>query len=357
MDSYTKEKNAVKMSRRHWNSLAKPLYGLGEMEELIIKIAGIQETANVCISKKAVIVMCADNGIIEESISQSSSEVTALVAANIANGRASINRMAAYADAEVFPIDIGMKDNITAKKLQVRKTICGTKNFRKEAALTEAQITAAISEGIELVRERKEEGYQLLATGEMGIGNTTTSSALIALLLRQPVRDVTGRGAGLTDSGLQQKLTIIEEAVEKYSPLIYQSTEPDVWEALKAVGGLDICGLIGIYLGARKYRMPVVLDGLITAAAALCAFHMESEVVNFLLPSHMGKENGMKYVYKKLGLSPVIHAGLRLGEGTGAVMLFPLLDMALKVYQENETFEAISLSAYQDYEHGSEEDT
>lgn len=338
------DKRSMHESRLHWNSIAKPLYGLGQLEELIVQIAGIQGTSDVHIEQRAVAVMCADNGIIAEGVTQSGYEVTTVVSKNIANGLASVNHMAQCANADVFPTDVGMKEQTEEDNLPIRKLMCGTNNFLVQPAMTQEALMEAIQAGIDRVRELKEKGYQIIVTGEMGIGNTTTSSALTSVLLGVEPKLVTGRGAGLDDDRLINKIKVIEQAVKKY-----QLTRDETLRTLLCVGGLDLCGLVGVFFGGAMYDVPIVIDGVITAAAALTAARLLPAVKPYMIASHVGKEPAMQLIMKELGTEPVIQANLALGEGTGGVMLLPMLDMALSVYRENATFEELSIEEYEEF--------
>lgn len=339
------DKQALLASRRHWDNIAKPIQGLGIMEELIIKIAGIQGQEAVALEKKAVIVMCSDNGVVAEGVTQTDSHVTAVVTENFARGIASVNRMAAVAGADVIPVDIGVAEDLQEPGVRNRKIAYGTKNFAKEPAMSEAEAIRGILTGIELVRECKEKGYHLLATGEMGIGNTTTSSAMASVLLNVPASTVTGKGAGLPAEGIRRKISVIENAVKNRKP------DPgDALSVLANLGGFDIAGMAGVFLGGALHRIPVVIDGVISAVAALTAARLCPESVHYMLASHMSNEPSSTMIMKELGLEPVIFGRLALGEGTGAVMLFPLLEMAYEVYLENSTFEHIKIEAYEHFD-------
>lgn len=346
------DKNVVKQAQKHWNSIAKPLYGLGKMEQLITQIAGIQNTPNVAIDKRAVIVMCADNGIVEEGVTQTGQEVTAVVSCNMADGISSVCKMADYAYAEVIPVNIGIAADCLPDGTDVnsypgllnRRIMAGTKNFLKEPAMSEEQLTQAVYTGMNVVKSCKEQGYQLLATGEMGIGNTTTSTALACILLDLKPQEVTGRGAGLDNAGLKRKTEVIAEAQH-----LYTKYKKNPLCLLQKIGGLDIAGLVGVFLGGTVYRIPVIVDGVISAVAALIAVSVFPAARDFIIASHQGKEPAMKALLKALEKEAVLFAELALGEGTGAVMLFPLLDMAMRVYRENTTFEDIQIEAYEDY--------
>lgn len=336
---------SMKASREHWDNIAKPLDGLGLLEEMIVKIAGIQRTPDVRLDKKAIVVMCADNGVIEEGVAQSGNDVTAIVSTNIANGSASVNRMASVAGARVVTVDVGVAHDISSPGLWVRKVAYGTKNMAKGPAMTRQEALEAVHVGIETVRVLKEEGIQLLGTGEMGIGNTTTSSAVASVLLRVPVKEVTGRGAGLPKEGILHKAEVIRKAIALNRP-----DAQDVLDVISKVGGLDIAGLTGVFLGGAVYGIPVVIDGLISGIAALAAVRLCPRCLDYILPSHMGNEPCCAVLMKELGLEPIIHGRLALGEGTGTALLFPMLDMAWEVYRENSTFEEVNIGAYEKYE-------
>ncbi len=337
---------AYNSAQVHWDGIAKPLDGLGVFEDIIKQIAAITGNADVVMDKKAVVVMCADNGIIEEGVSQSGHEVTSIVSANMAKGIASVCRMARIAGADVFPVDIGIKDNIEEEGLLNRKVANGTANFAKEQAMADGEFLQAIQAGISIAGDLKEKGYKIIATGEMGIGNTTTSSVLASVMLGLPAEKVAGRGAGLSDKGLLRKVKVIRDAIEKYQLGSKIENKEEIFRALCCAGGLDIAGLAGVFIGGAVYHMPVVVDGVISATAALAAENLVPGCKQYMIASHTGKEPACRLILDKLCLNPVINAGLALGEGTGAVLLFPMLDMVLEVYRENTTFEDINVSQY-----------
>ena len=332
---------AMETARQHWDAIAKPLHSLGRLEDLVVQLAGITGTANLPPRKKAVLIFCADNGIVEEGVSQTGQEVTLAVAKSMARKGSSVCKMAQSIGAETIPVDIGINSEESIPGVLDRKVRPGTRNFLKEPTMTEEETVRAIVTGIELVRECKEKGYGILATGEMGIGNTTTSSAVTAALLQCEAEEVTGRGAGLTDQGLTRKQQVVRTALETY----------DLWHAdaftvLQTVGGLDIAGLTGMCIGGALWHIPIVLDGVISMAAALVAERLFPGVREYLIPSHQGKEPAAVKLADALQLSPVIHAGMALGEGTGAVMMFTLLDMAMSIYGQSATFSEIEVEQY-----------
>lgn len=344
-DNNTLDYSAMAACKKHWDSIAKPIGSLGLFEDMIIKIAGIQGSEEVHIGKKAVVVMCSDNGVVKEKVTQTDSSVTALVTENFAKGIASINQMADAAGAKVIPVDIGINRDVTAPGILNRKISYGTGNIAKEPAMTMEQALKAIETGIEMIKDLKADGYKIIGTGEMGIGNTTTSSALSSVLLKLRVREVTGKGAGLSAEGLERKVRVIEEAIR-----INRPDPENPMEVLAKLGGYDIAGMVGLYLGGLQYGLPIVIDGVISSVAALLAYRINREAVSYMIPSHMSKEPASIKIMEELGLTPVIHGNLALGEGTGTALLFPLLDIVLKIYHFNSTFEDIHVKAYEQFE-------
>lgn len=328
--------------QRHWDAVAKPLGGLGRLETLLCQIGSIQQTEMICLDKRAVMVLCADNGVVEEGISQCGQEVTATIAQLAAQGKASVNAMAQIARADVFAVDLGMVVDLMEPNLKQLKIAHGTANFIKQRAMTREQAETAILTGITLVQQRKEQGYQLLATGEGGIGNTTTAAAVACALLQLPPEQIAGRGAGLSDAGFKRKVAVIRAGLT-----LHQPDKDDVLEVLSALGGFDIAGMVGLCLGGAIYRMPIVLDGVISAVAALCAVQLCPQCWDYLLPSHLSSEPAAAIIMQALKMEPVIHGAFHLGEGTGAVALFSLLDVAAAVYRQNTTFDSIQMKAYQ----------
>lgn len=383
---------AARRCEAHWDGIGKPLKGLGEMEHLFERIAGITGTPDLKLDRREIVVFCADNGIVEEGVTQTGDEVTAIVAENMAKGCASVNLMAKAAGADVLPVDIGMRHEVLHPNLRQCAVARGTKNFTKAAAMTEDECLRAIFTGIRLAKERKEAGIEISGVGEMGIGNTTTTGAVAAALLNKDAALVSGRGAGLSDEGLRKKREVIRKGLklhglapqallphaENEEPCSEQDEAGDLTlpadlmfrsgrgrdtavhrvsalKTLSSVGGFDIAGMVGYYFGCAAYHLPVVLDGAISLAAALCACEMEKQltgrehscVADALIPSHLGREPVCGMICERLGLHPVIHADLALGEGTGDTLLFAMLDPVLAVYRENRTFEDIHVDAYE----------
>lgn len=329
---------------RRWDGIAKPLDSMGRFERVTAKIGAILGTEEIDIGKKAVVIMCADNGIVEEGVSQSGQEVTAAVAAQMGKGSSSVGKMAAKIGADTIPIDIGINCEESIPGTFSHKICRGTRNFRKEPAMSHEEAIQAVLVGINIAASCKQRGYRLLATGEMGIGNTTTSSAVAAALLNCDPNEVIGRGAGLSDEGLCRKRRIIGEAIARY-----QLAGADPIRILESVGGLDIAGLSGICIGGALSHIPIVLDGVISMTAALLAERIVPGTVQYLVASHRGKEPAVEKLTRELRLEPVIDGEMALGEGTGAVMMMALLDMALCIYQEGNSFSEICVAPYERY--------
>lgn len=322
-----------------FNAVAKPVGSLGRLEELLERIAAITGSSVIDVGKKCVLVFCADNGVLAQGVAQSTSDVTTAIGRSLAAGTASVCVMARACGADVFPIDMGMKESVEG--LLDRSLARGTEDISRGAAMTRAMAEQAILTGIELVGQRKAEGYRVIATGEAGIGNTTTSSAVAAVLLGAEVEQVTGRGSGLSDEGLLRKQQAIRSAIAVNRP------DPnDALDVLAKVGGFDIAGMCGAFIGGAIHHVPVVMDGFISAVAALCAVRLCPAVRDYILPSHITAEPAGKMLMEELGFAPLIHGEMRLGEGTGAVTLFPMLDLAAAVYHDAATFTDIKVEAY-----------
>ena len=328
---------------RRWDQVAKPLHSLGLLETLTAQIAGIQRTDLPHIKKRRVLVFCADNGVVSEGVTQSDSSVTAAVAESIAGGCSNVNLMAASAGAEVEVWDVGMDRDVTHPLLHRCKGAYGTRNLAVEPAMTREEAVFALETGIHAVEQAGKDGCDLLLAGEMGIGNTTTAAAIICCLLDQKPEDIVGRGSGLSNEGLRRKIRAIERGLAQNKP-----NPEDPLDVLSKMGGFDIAAMCGAYLACGALHIPVILDGAISGAAALLAARFAPDSVGTFLPSHVSGEPCGKLVLEALHLKAPICAGLALGEGTGAVALLPLLDMALAVYYGGHSFDSIGVEAYEE---------
>ena len=316
----------------HWASLAKPLGGLGALETLLEDAAALTGSAALSFDRRAVLVLCADNGVVAQGVSQTGQEVTRAVAENLAMRRTSVCQMARTAHCDVLPVDMGIAGEPVPGVRNCR-IASGTADFTVGPAMSRAQAVQAIGAGIALARELADNGYRLIATGEMGIGNTTTSSAVAAVLLGQPIETMTGRGAGLSDEGLARKTDAIRRGIAVNTP-----DAADPLDVLAKLGGFDLAGLCGVFLGGALEGIPVLMDGFISGVAALCAVRLCPAAAKAVFASHCSSEPAARLVLEALGKAPLLTAGLHLGEGTGAVASIPLWDMALAVYDHCYSF-------------------
>ena len=335
------DKSTYIKSGEKWDSVAKPLGSFGQLETLIQQISAIQGSEDVHIDKRTVVVFCADHGVVKEGVTQTDSSVTAICAYDIADGSSNVNAIADSCSADVLAVDIGMLTDVEHPKLLRRKVAYGTKNIAEGPAMTLEEAQKAIIVGMDIVKELKEQGIKLLLTGEMGIGNTTPTSAIAAVLLGKTPSEVTGKGAGLSSDGLNRKVKAIEKAINTNKP----DAEKPI-ELLAKIGGLEIAGMTGLFLGGAYYKIPVVIDGVISAAAAALAYKINPLCAEYMLASHTSGEPAGEGLLKLIEKKAVIDAGLRLGEGTGGLLLLPLLDSALALYRNSHTFEDISIERY-----------
>ncbi len=348
------------LAKKHWDSIAKPLDSLGEFEKIFQKLSAMYESEIPDISNKCITVMCADNGIVKEGISQSDKDVTLAVAKSMALGTSSIAVLSKAAGSEMMVFDMGIDSfdtEIYSLGVINHKLMHGTNNFIKEKAMPLDITLRALLTGISTVRELKDNKTKIIGTGEMGIGNTTTSSALSAAILNLPVEDVTGRGAGLDDIKLNKKIDTIKEGIEKYGfrdKIFLDNIKSEdksvrvlaVLDLLSSLGGLDIATLTGIFIGGSIYKLPIVIDGVISEVAALFAYFINPLCKEYMVASHLSREPVASIIFDILDLKPVIDASLALGEGSGCAMLFPLLDMVLEIYTKNASFSDIKIEEY-----------
>lgn len=332
---------AGQQARARWDGLAKPLGGLGLLEDAIVRIAALTGDVEVSLERRALLVLCSDNGVVAQGVTQSDSSVTATVAKALAEGRSTVCFMARVAGCAVLPVDMGILDFAPVPGVRNCRVRNGTADITCGPAMSRSECETAILTGIRLVEELDGQGVQIIATGEMGIGNTTTSSAAASVLLKQPPARMTGRGAGLSNLGLQRKVEAIKTAIAVNRP-----DPADPVDVLSKVGGLDLAGLCGVFLGGAIYRVPVLVDGFISAVGALCAVRLCPAAQGAMLASHVSAEPAGQVLLDALDLRPLITAGMHLGEGTGAVAALPLLDMALAVYHGGNTFDRMGMDAY-----------
>ncbi len=330
------------IAQKRLDSLTKPRGSLGKLEEFAAKLVAIFENDMPSIEKKAVFVFAGDHGVVEEGVSAYPKEVTAQMVYNFLRGGAGINVLAKHVGAEVFVIDIGVDadlSHINHPNFISSKVVWGTKNFTKEPAMTEEEAKKCIELGKELAYKYAELGYNLIATGDMGIGNTTPSSAICAAITGEDVKNVVGRGTGVDNKTLENKIKVIENALKLHKP-----DPKNGLDVLSKVGGAEIGGIAGLVLGAAEKRIPVVIDGFISTAGALIAYTLEPNVKDYIFAGHLSEEKGHKVMLDYMGLEPILRLNMRLGEGTGAVLAMNLIEAGLKIYKEMATFEEAGVS-------------
>jgi nicotinate-nucleotide--dimethylbenzimidazole phosphoribosyltransferase len=323
------------IAQKHLDNLTKPLGSLGRLEEFAQRLVAIREDRKPVLDKKAIFTFAGDHGIVEEGVSAYPKEVTPQMVFNFLRGGAGINVLARHAGAEVVVVDIGVDfDFGDADGLIKMKVVQGTRNFAKGPAMTRDEAVKCIESGIELATGYAKKGCKIVGTGDMGIGNTTPSSAIASVLTGSPVREVTGKGTGISDEALERKIKVIEEAIRLNNP-----DPKDAIDVLSKVGGAEIGGIAGLILGAASKRMPVVIDGFISTAGALIAYTIEPSVRDYMFAAHNSVEKGHRVMLKAMGLDPILDLGLRLGEGTGAALAMPMIEAGLKISNEMATFQ------------------
>ena len=340
------DREAMTLAEERQEQLAKPTGALGDLEDMTIRLAGITGKVKNNMKKQAVAIFSADNGVCEEGVASAPQSVTFSQTINFTRGLTGVSSMAKYWGIDLLVCDMGVKmdlpeelltdcmteadclscdgsvcSNSLAKKIVNRRLGRGTENLAKGPAMTGEQALKALFTGVEAAETLKCLGYDVFGVGEMGIGNTTTSACVLAALTGKKAADVVGRGGGLTDEGLNMKLRIVDEAADRVRGC-------EVLRILQEVGGFDICAMVGAYLGAARYKMPVVIDGYISAVAALAAAKIQPKCVNYMFASHRSKEPGYVIAMEELGVKPIFDLGMRLGEGSGCPITFKILETA-----------------------------
>ncbi|MBM7854347.1 nicotinate-nucleotide--dimethylbenzimidazole phosphoribosyltransferase [Desulfohalotomaculum tongense] len=330
--------NAMQKVKERLDNLTKPVGSLGALEDMAVRLAGIQRSVNLDVGSKAVVVCAADHGVAEEGVSAFPPEVTGQMVINFLNGGAAINVLSRAVGASVVVADVGVNGiPVNHPDLINMRVKNGTDNFTRGPAMSRAEAVAALEAGIKLAQQQVQRGTKVLATGEMGIGNTTASSAVLAAISGLSPDQVTGRGTGVSDRSLAVKRDVIARGLAVNNP-----DPEDGIDVLAKVGGLEIGALAGLILGGAAFGVPVVVDGFISGAAALVAYKIAPRCKDYMFGSHLSEEPGHRVMVEMLELKPVLRMGMRLGEGTGAVLVFPLLDAAVKVLKEMATFEELA---------------
>ena len=327
--------NRMKKKEKELNSLLKTFKGLGKLESLAIQLEGIKK--NYMPKKKVVLVMAADNGVEKEGVSNSKRVITQYVVESMLKGKSSVNALEIAYNSDVKVVDLGIDERTDEKNeinlsgiISEKLMEFGTNNIIEKPAMTYEIAIKAIEVGIKIVDELVEKGYNLFATGEMGIGNTTTSSAILKVFTDLSLDDIVGYGSGISEKTLIHKKNIIKKAIEINDKLEKININDPV-DVLAKVGGLDIAGIVGTYLGCAKNKVPVVIDGFISAVGALIAYKLCSNTKDYMIPSHLSEEPGMKYIMNELQLEPLLYMNMKLGEGSGAIMMFPIIDGAINI--------------------------
>ena len=321
-------------AQKHLDNLTKPVGSLGRLEEFARRLVAIAANNSPLLDKKVIFTFAGDHGVTEEGVSAFPKEVTPQMVLNFLRGGAGINVLARHAGAEVIVVDIGVDHDFgEVDGLVKMKVVKGTKNFAKGPAMTKDEALKCIETGIELAEGYAKKGYKIFGTGDMGIGNTTPSSAIASILTGKPVAEVTGKGTGITDESLKNKIRVIEDGIKLNKPY-----PKDAVDVLSKVGGAEIGGIAGLVLGAAANRIPVVLDGFISTAGALIAYCIKPEVKDYMFAAHNSVEIGHKAILDKMGLRPILDLDLRLGEGTGAALAMLMIEAGLRIYKEMATF-------------------
>lgn len=328
------DRKIINEVKEYQNRLTKPQGSLGVLEDISIQLAGITSRKCPDLGRKAVVVMAADHGVVVEGVSAFPSEVTSQMVRNFIQGGAAINVLSRHIGVDVLVVDVGVAADIDYPQVLSYKIRSGTVNMAQGPAMTRAEAIKALEVGIKVANDLVSNGYQILATGEMGIGNTTASSALVAAFLKVPAVEVTGKGTGINTEAVKYKAEVIDRAIA-----INQPDPNDPLDVLAKVGGLEIAAMAGLILGAAVNRVPVVLDGFISSAAALVAVKLVPYSLGYMIASHCSAEVAHRKLLQYIGLKPVLELEMRLGEGTGAVLAFPIIEAAVKIVKEMATFE------------------
>ncbi|MBU3178124.1 nicotinate-nucleotide--dimethylbenzimidazole phosphoribosyltransferase [Clostridium estertheticum] len=333
-------KQAMKKAWDRLDSLSKPIGSLGELENIIAKMAGITGNIHNKINKKNVVIMCSDNGVVEEDVSNCPKSVTATVTNNFTKKITGVYVLSKFSGSDITVVDVGIDADLNNPKVINKKIAYGTMNMMKGPAMTKEQTIKAIEVGIETVDNLVLDGYDLIGTGEMGVGNTATSAAILSVFSGLEVEESVGKGSGITEEQFINKKRVIKKSIEVNNP-----DKDDVIDVISKVGGFDIAGLCGCFLAAAKNRVPIVIDGFIASAAALCAYKLNPLVIGYIFASHLSAEPGAAFVMKEIGLKPMLNLNMRLGEGSGCPLAFNIIEAALYTMDNMGTFEDAKLDS------------
>lgn len=334
------DSKVMEETKEKWDGLVKPLGSLGTLEELAIKISGMTGKVNNKISKKAIVVMASDNGVYEEKVASAPQIVTTVLTEGMVQGITGVSVLGKFVNADIVTVDIGLNSDFVHENVINKKIAHGTKNFCEGPAMTYEEAIKSIEIGIEIGDQLFKEGYDIIGTGELGMGNTSTSAAVLSVFSGLDVDITCGKGAGITEEQYNHKKKVILKGIEVNKP-----NKEDPIDVLAKVGGFDIGGMCGLYLSGAKNRIPVVIDGFISSAAALCAVKLNPDVKDYLIPSHLSDEPGAKYMLEQLGLHPMLNMKMRLGEGSGCPLAFQIIDAALYTQENMGTFKQATIDS------------
>ncbi|NME81916.1 nicotinate-nucleotide--dimethylbenzimidazole phosphoribosyltransferase [Clostridium sp. SM-530-WT-3G] len=333
------DKEALKKADERMTSLVKPLKSLGKLEDMAIKLAGITGKVKNNIDKKVVIIMSSDNGVVEEGVASAPQSVTLSQTINFTKGLTGVAVLAKANNTDLMVVDVGVNCDFECPGVINRKVRKSTSNMAKGSAMTYEECIKAVLVGIDCVKDAKDKGYDIVGVGEMGIGNTSTSSAVLCALTDCKVKDVVGRGAGITDAAYAKKISVVKKALEINNP-----DKNNPLDVISKVGGFDIAAMTGVFIGAAYYKIPVVIDGLISVVAALCAYRLNNKCRDYMFTSHISKEIGFKTAMSELGLSSILDLNMGLGEGSGCPLAFSIMDSACAVMNNMATFEEAEIN-------------
>ncbi len=332
------DKKALEEAKLHIDNLAKPIGSLGKLETIGAKFAGITGKIINKVNKKTVVIMCADNGVCEEGVSAAPQNITTLMTYCFPKMTTGVGVLAEFTNSTLTIVDVGVKDEIDHPKILSKNVMHGTNNMSKGPAMTREQAIKAIEVGIEVVDDLAKQGYDLIGTGEMGIGNTSTSTAVMAALLSLNIDEVVGMGAGLTPEQFENKKSVLKRALDINKP-----DKEDVIDVLCKVGGLDIAGMCGCFLGAAKNGLPIVIDGLISGVAALCAYRLKPETLDYMFASHKSEEKAVEHLFRELKINPMLDLNMRLGEGSGCPLAFNIIEASLYMVSHMASFNQVGI--------------
>ena len=333
------DKNAIDEATKRVDFLAKPLGSLGRLEDIAIKLAGITGKVKNKIKNKCIVIMSSDNGVVEEGVASAPQSVTLAQTINFSRGITGVAALAKENNTDLMVVDIGVKTNKKIPGAIDRKIRKGTSNIVKGQAMSYDECLKAISIGIEMSKKAYEGGYSILGVGEMGIGNTTTSSSVLVSLTGCSVEDAVGKGAGITKEAFKKKKWVVSEAIRINKP-----NANDPIDVVSKVGGFDIAGMAGVFLGAAYYKIPVVIDGFISSVAALVAVRLNPLVKEYLIPSHCSKEIGYNIAMKEMMLEPMLNLDMRLGEGSGCPIAFSIVEFSCAMMNNMGTFDEAEIN-------------